>query len=102
MRTSRIAWIVLACAFAIQFAFSGIHFTFGVFLKPIAEELSGSRGATTFAYTLLWWVSSPASIETASASRHMATLRFSWIWWKRDAMTYHKEWQEDLEEVTLS
>lgn len=62
MSPSRFAWIVLACAFAIQLIFSGIHFTFGVFLKPVADEFAWSRGATAFAYTLLWWVSSPAAL----------------------------------------
>ena len=57
-----LAWVVLAAAFAIQFTFSGIHFTFGVFLKPIAEVFDWSRGATSFAYTLAWWVSAPAGI----------------------------------------
>ena len=62
MSTSRIAWVILACAFAIQLTFSGIHFTFGVFLKPMSDELEWTRGATAFAYTLMWWVSSPAAI----------------------------------------
>ncbi|MBI4487874.1 MAG: MFS transporter [Deltaproteobacteria bacterium] len=56
------AWIVLAAAFSMQMAFSGIHFSFGVFLKPVAEEFQWSRGATAFAYTLLWWVSSAAAV----------------------------------------
>jgi len=55
------AWIVLAAAFSMQMAFAGTHFAFGVFLKPVAEEFQWSRGATSFAYTLLWWVSSPAA-----------------------------------------
>jgi len=62
MSTPRVAWIILACAFAIQFTFSGVHFTFGVFLKPISDELEWTRGATAFGYTLMWWVSSPAAI----------------------------------------
>lgn len=52
----------MVCAFAIQLSFSGIQFTFGVFLKPIADGSGWSRGATAFAYTLLWWVSSPAAL----------------------------------------
>ena len=56
------AWIILAAAFAIQMAFAGSHFTFGVFLKPMAEDMEWSRGATAFAYTLLWWASAPATI----------------------------------------
>ena len=62
MQVSRIAWIVLACAFAIQLTFAGIHFTFGVFLKPLSGHFEWSRGATAFAYTLMWWVSSPAAL----------------------------------------
>lgn len=56
------AWIVLAAAFTMQMAFAGGHFTFGVFLKPMAEEMDWSRGATAFAYTLLWWASAPATV----------------------------------------
>lgn len=62
MSTTRTAWLILFCAFAIQLTFSGIHFTFGVFLKPISSELDWTRGATAFAYTLSWWVSSPAAV----------------------------------------
>jgi MFS family permease len=62
MPAIRIAWIILACAFAIQFTFSGIHFTFGVFLKPVANDFEWSRGATAFAYTLQWWITSPAAL----------------------------------------
>lgn len=56
------AWIVLAAAFTMQMAFAGGHFTFGVFLKPMAEQMHWSRGATAFAYTLLWWASAPATV----------------------------------------
>lgn len=56
------AYIVLVAAFFMQMAFAGSHFTFGVFLKPLAEEFQWGRGATAFAYTLQWWVSSPAAI----------------------------------------
>ena len=62
MSAIRTAWLILLCAFAIQLTFSGIHFTFGVFLKPISSELDWTRGATAFAYTLAWWVSSPAAV----------------------------------------
>ncbi|MDP6560230.1 MAG: MFS transporter [Candidatus Binatia bacterium] len=57
-----LAWFVLAAAFAIQFTFAGIHFSFGVFLKPIAGAFDWSRGATSFAFTFAWWVSAPAGI----------------------------------------
>jgi MFS family permease len=67
------AWIVLAAAFTMQLVFSGIHFTFGIFLKPIAEEFAWSRGATAFAYTLLWWVSSPASLLLGMVSDKIGT-----------------------------
>ncbi len=54
-------WIVLAAAFAMHMAYAGVHFSFGVFLKPIAAAMDWSRGATAFAYTLLWWASAPAT-----------------------------------------
>jgi MFS family permease len=72
-KTSRMAWIVLGAAFTMQMVFSGIHFTFGIFLKPIAEEFEWSRGATAFAYTLLWWVSSPASLLLGMVSDKIGT-----------------------------
>lgn len=56
------AWVVLGAAFLMQMVFSGVHFAFGVFLKPVAEEFGWGRGTTAFAYTLLWWVSSPAGL----------------------------------------
>jgi MFS family permease len=56
------AWVILAAAFAMQMAFAGSHFTFGVFLKPMAGDMGWSRGATAFAYTLVWWASAPATI----------------------------------------
>ncbi|MBI4526841.1 MAG: MFS transporter [Deltaproteobacteria bacterium] len=74
-KTLRMAWIVLAAAFLMQMVFSGIHFAFGVFLKPIAEEFEWSRGATAFAYTLLWWVSSPAALFLGMLSDRIGTRR---------------------------
>lgn len=56
------AWIILAAAFVMQLAFAGSHFTFGVFLKPMAEDMQWSRGGTAFAYTLMWWASAPATV----------------------------------------
>jgi len=67
------AWIVLGAAFFMQMVFSGIHFAFGVFLKPVAEDFGWSRGATAFAYTLLWWVSSPAGILLGWVSDRIGT-----------------------------
>jgi len=64
-RTTRlipIAFIILAAAFLMQTAFAGSHFTFGVFLKPLARDFHWGRGETAFAYTLQWWISSPAAI----------------------------------------
>jgi MFS family permease len=69
----RMAWIVLGAAFTMQLVFSGIHFAFGIFLKPIAEEFNWSRGATAFAFTLLWWVSSPASLFLGMLSDKIGT-----------------------------
>jgi len=57
-----IAYIVLAAAFLMQTAFAGSHFTFGVFLKPLARDFEWGRGETAFAYTLQWWISSPAAV----------------------------------------
>lgn len=62
------AWIVLGAAFAMQVVFAGSHFTFGVFLKPMAEDMQWSRGATAFAYTLLWWASAPATVLLGTLS----------------------------------
>lgn len=67
------AWVVLGAAFSMQMVFSGIHFSFGVFLKPIAEEFQWGRGATAFAYTLLWWVSSPAGLFLGWLSDRIGT-----------------------------
>lgn len=67
------AWVVLGAAFAMQMVFSGIHFAFGVFLKPVAEEFQWGRGATAFAFTLLWWVSSPAGLLLGYLSDRIGT-----------------------------
>jgi len=67
------AWIVLGAAFAMQMVFSGIHFAFAVFLKPVADDFGWSRGATAFAYTLLWWVSSPGGILLGWVSDRIGT-----------------------------
>ena len=66
-------WIVLAAAFAMHMAFAGGHFSFGVFLKPMAVEMDWSRGATAFAYTLLWWVSAPATFVLGWLSDRIGT-----------------------------
>jgi len=67
------AWVILGAAFSMQMVFSGIHFSFGVFLKPVAEEFQWGRGATAFAYTLLWWVSSPAGLFLGWLSDRIGT-----------------------------
>lgn len=67
------AWIVLAAAFLMQMVFSGIHFGFGVFLKPLSDEFQWSRGATAFAFTLLWWTSSPAALLLGLLSDKIGT-----------------------------
>ncbi len=54
-------WMMLAGAFAMHMAFAGVHFSFAVFLKPMATAMDWSRGATAFAYTIMWWVSAPAT-----------------------------------------
>ena len=73
IRAVPIAWVVLAAAFAMQMVFSGVHFAFGVFLKPVAEEFGWGRGTTAFAYTLLWWVSSPAGLLLGWLSDRIGT-----------------------------
>ena len=67
------AWVVLGAAFLMQMVFSGVHFSFGVFLKPVAEEFGWGRGTTAFAYTLLWWVSSPAGLLLGWLSDRIGT-----------------------------
>ncbi|MBI3015286.1 MAG: MFS transporter [Candidatus Tectomicrobia bacterium] len=67
------AWIVLALTFLMQMAYSGGHFSFGVFLKPLSEQFQWSRGATAFAYTLLWWVSGFAAIYLGWLSDRIGT-----------------------------
>jgi len=67
------AWVILGAAFAMQMVFSGVHFAFGVFLKPVAEEFQWGRGTTAFAYTLLWWVSSPAGLLLGWLSDRIGT-----------------------------
>lgn len=61
LKNVRLLWIVLAAAFTMHMVYAGGHFSFGVFLKPMAAEMDWSRGATAFAYTLLWWASAPAT-----------------------------------------
>ena len=67
------AYIVLGAAFFTQMAFAGSHFSFGVFLKPLSEEFAWGRGATAFAYTLQWWISSPATILLGWLSDRIGT-----------------------------
>ncbi len=62
LRSLPMAYMILAAAFLMQMAFAGGHFSFGVFLKPLAEEFQWGRGATALAYTLQWWISSPAAV----------------------------------------
>src|SRR3989304_2374977 len=73
IRALPMAWVVLGAAFAMQMVFSGVHFAFGVFLKPVAEEFQWGRGATAFAYTLLWWVSFPAGLLLGWLSDRIGT-----------------------------
>src|SRR3989338_5639132 len=73
IRALPMAWVVLGAAFAMQMVFSGVHFAFGVFLKPVAEEFQWGRGATAFAYTLLWCVSSPAGLLLGWLSDRVGT-----------------------------
>src|SRR3989338_5915448 len=73
IRALPMAWVVLGAAFLMQMVFSGVHFSFGVFLKPVAEEFGWGRGTTAFAYTLLWWVSSPAGLLLGWLSDRIGT-----------------------------
>lgn len=56
------SWQIIVSGFIIQLTFVGIHFSFGVFLKPVAEAFGWSRGPTSFAYTLMWWMASSSGI----------------------------------------
>jgi len=73
IRAVPMAWVVLGAAFLMQMVFSGVHFAFGVFLKPVADEFQWGRGTTAFAYTLLWWVSSPAGLLLGWLSDRIGT-----------------------------
>ena len=45
MKALPVAWVVLAAAFCMHMVFLGIHFAFGVFLRPVAKDFQWSRGA---------------------------------------------------------
>lgn len=58
------AWIVVAAAFAMQMVISGVHFAFGVFLKP-EEQVPESR-----CQTCLNCLSSLLGLTSLQTTRH--------------------------------
>jgi MFS family permease len=53
--------VVLAC-FVILMVIFGIHYTFGLYLKPILAEFGWSRAITSGAYSLSWLLQGPSSL----------------------------------------
>lgn len=47
-------YVVVIAAFVIYFFVFGIHYTFGVFLKPMIAEFGWGRGVTSGAFSLSW------------------------------------------------
>jgi MFS family permease len=45
-------YVVVAAALLIDLILAGIHFTFGVFFKPVSQEFEWTRAATSGAFTL--------------------------------------------------
>ncbi|HTY53682.1 MAG TPA: MFS transporter [Candidatus Binataceae bacterium] len=46
------AWVVLGAAFITGFTIFGIAYSFGAFFKPIADEFSAGRGATSALFSI--------------------------------------------------
>jgi len=55
-------YIVVAAAFIILVVVSGVHYAFGVFLKPMLTELGWSRAIISGAFSLSWIVQGFVSI----------------------------------------
>lgn len=53
--------VVLSC-FVILFVIFGVHYAFGLFLKPILTEFGWSRAVTSGAYSLSWLIQGPSSL----------------------------------------
>lgn len=53
--------VVFAC-FIILVVIYGIHYTFGLYLKPILAEFGWSRAITSGAYSLSWLLQGPSSL----------------------------------------
>ena len=53
--------VVIAC-FIIFVVIYGVHYTFGLYLKPILAEFGWSRGVTSGAYSVSWLLQGPSSL----------------------------------------
>jgi len=55
-------YVVVAAAWAILMVVFGVHYAFGVFLKPMLAEFGWGRGITSGAYSLSWLIQGPSAI----------------------------------------
>jgi MFS family permease len=55
-------YIVVFACFSILLIIYGIHYTFGIYLKPILAEFGWSRATTSGAYSLSWLLQGPSSL----------------------------------------
>lgn len=70
MRTGRLyyGWIVVAAAFSVLFLSYGIQFSYGVFVKDMADDLDWTRTQTAWPYAVYVFVYSALSSATGSAT----------------------------------
>jgi MFS family permease len=55
-------YIVVFACFIILLVIFGIHYSFGLYLKPILAEFGWSRAITSGAYSLSWLIQGPSSL----------------------------------------
>jgi MFS family permease len=55
-------YIVVSACFVILFVIFGVHYTFGLYLKPILAEFGWSRAITSGAYSLSWLIQGPSGL----------------------------------------
>lgn len=55
-------YIVVFASFIILLVIFGIHYTFGLYLKPILAEFGWSRANTSGAYSLSWFLQGPSGL----------------------------------------
>lgn len=55
-------YVVVASAYLILFFVFGVHYTFGVFLKPILAEFGWGRAVTSGAFALSWLVQGVSAV----------------------------------------